>query len=520
MGRRLLWMWALLMMIGIWLPAHAQAIGANWQAQLYEPVSGTVYTIDSSGQIADSFTLPLLTDFDHYPATVAVGHGGSPLAYVAYNSITFQGVLIVSRRERLMASFALPLTLSTSFEYITDDAAFNDDNTRIALGYSLEGGGWGIVVLNLLTGAVDYSLRSDLPTVAVLGIADTPGLTPVIRRFSLQTVSFNLVISGTEAASTLKAYDWNVDSNTLALNSIFTSLNSDRFANTDETIMAAADTRLENQQAAFPFFQANSLQVFESLTGARFPFFNLSDATLQSPRFIQNGERILVDTSTANGRFAWMVVERSGGVVGTLPTAITLVEAKGVADGFIYTTDTFAPGARTLVYVDTRSSLNAGVPIWMSGVGELPLIVWAGDISISAQVAATNYTPWSQLADPVYAPGTTPLIAPAPNQPLLVSPSDLITPEATRRLNAALAAGGLAVIHTTDGDQLNVRSGSGTGYLIIAKLGEGARVTITDGPIAADGFTWWQIRTESGIVGWVVESVSSGTQRLQTLLPE
>lgn len=520
MLRRLIGVWAALLMIGGWLPAHAQTAGTNWQAQLYEPNTGTMYTIDSSGQVADSFTLPLLAGFDHYPATVAVAHGGSPLAYVAYNSTTFQGVLIVSQRDRLLASFNLPLTLSTSFEYIADESAFNDDNTRVALGYSLEGGGWGIIALNLLTGNVDYSVRSDEPTAAAMSIANTPGLTPVIRRFSLQTVSFNLVISGTEAGSTLKAYDWNVATNTLSLNSIFSSLDSDRFANTDEMVMTAADTRLENQQASFPFFQANSLQVYEALTGARFPFFNRADATLQSPRFIQNGERILVDTATADGRFAWTVVERSGALVGTLPTAITITEVHGVADGFIYTTDAFAPGARTLVYVDTRSGLNAGVPIWTSGAGELPLIVWAGSTSISVQAAATDYVAWSQLADPVYAPGSTPLIAPAPDQPLLVSPSDIVTPVATRNFNAVLVAGGLAVIHTTDGDQLNVRSGAGTNYLIVGKLGDGARVTIMDGPVAADGFTWWQIRTNSGIAGWVVESVSNGTERLQTLLPE
>ncbi|MCA0458630.1 MAG: SH3 domain-containing protein [Chloroflexi bacterium] len=519
MVKRMIGVWLLLLAVVGWLPASVHAQDANWQAQLYEPTTGTLTTIDSSGQVADSFTLPLAAGFDHFPARVAVGHGGSPLAYVAYNSVTFQGMLIVSQRDRLIARFTLPLTTTTSFEYIADDSAFNDDNTRVALGYSLEGGGWGIVVLNLLTGAVDYNLTSDLPAVTTAGIPTSAGLTPVIRRFSLQTVTFNLVLGGAASAGEFKAYDWTVDSNALTQNPIFTSLDSDRHAATDELVMTTADNRLANQAASFPFFQANSLQVYETLTGARFPFFNLADATLQTPRFIQNGERVLVDTATADGRYAWTVIERSGAVVGTLPTVMTLNEVEGVGDGFVYTTDTFSPGARTLVYVDTRGGLNAGVPIWTSGAGELPLLVWAGSTSISVQSISTTYTAWSQLAAPVYAPGSTPIIAPAPDQPLLVSPSDIATPEATRRLNAILAPGGLAVIHTTDGSQLNVRSGAGTGYLIVAKLGEGAQVTVTDGPIAADGFTWWQIRTESGIAGWVVESVTDGAQRLQTLLP-
>lgn len=519
MLKKVVWALAAVWLLMAVLPTQAQVIGANWTVKLYEPISGRLDTIDSSGQVTDSFTLPLIVGFDHYPGRVAVAHGGSLLAYVAYNSSTYQGVLITSQRDRLLASFNLPLTTATSMEFIADDSVFSDDNSRVALGYSLDGGGWGLMVLNLLNSAVDYSIRSDTPTVAALGIANTPGLTPVVRQFSLQTVTFNLVLNGSEAGSALKAYDWKVDSNDLTLNPVYTSLDSDRFINTNEVIMTAEDDRLENRRNSFPMFQANSVQVYEALTGARFPFFNLPDATLQTPRFIQNGERILVDSATADGRYAWTVVERNGTVVGTLPTAITLNEVKGVADGFVYTTDTFSTGARTLVYVDTRTGMNAGVPIWTGGAGEQPLIVWAGNTAISPQAASTAYTAWSQLAEPVYAPGSTPIIAPAPDQPLLVRPQDIATPEATRGFNTVLIPGGLAVVHTTDGDQLNVRTGAGTNYKIIAKLGDGARVTLIEGPRAADGFEWWHVRTDSGITGWVVDSVSDGTKELQTLLP-
>ena len=83
-----------------------------------------------------------------------------------------------------------------------------------------------------------------------------------------------------------------------------------------------------------------------------------------------------------------------------------------------------------------------------------------------------------------------------------------------------LIAGGLAVVHTTNGDQLNVRTGAGTNYQILAKLGDGARVTLIEGPKNADGFQWWHIRTESGIAGWVVDSVNDDDgKRLETLLP-
>ena len=520
MVKRTVWGLATLyLLVAGWFSTSAQVAGTSWSVQLYDSTSGKVTTVDNNGQVLDTFLLPLAAGFDHYPVRVAVGHSGSLLAYVATNSTTYQGALIISQRDRLLTSFNLPLTLATSMEFVADESVFSEDDSRVALGYSLEGGGWGIIVLNLVSGGVDYSLRSDLPIVGVLGIPSTAGLTPVIRQFSLQIVTFNLVASGTEAGTALKGYDWKLDSNDLIANPVFVSLDSDRFDDSNEVIMTAADERLDNQNASFSFFQANSLQVYEILTGARFPVFNMANVTLHSPRFIQNGERILVDTATADGRYAWTVVERNGSVIGTLPTAVNLNDVKGVVDGFVYTTDSFAAGATTLVYVDTRNGLNAGVPVWTGGAGETPIIMWAGHSTISAQAASTVYGAWSQLAEPVYAPGSTPLIAPAPDQPLLVRPQDIVTPEATRGFNSVLIPGGLAVIHTTDGDQLNVRSDAGTNYQIVAKLGDGARVTIIEGPQTANGYTWWRIRTSSGISGWVVDSVNDNGKRLETLQP-
>src|SRR4051812_23756197 len=113
MLKKVMWALAALGLLIASLPAQAQPIDANWAVKLYEPTSGKVDTVDDAGQVTDTFTLPLVAGFDHYPAKIAVGHGGSLYAYVAYNSSTYQGVLIVSQRERLLASFNLPLTTAT-----------------------------------------------------------------------------------------------------------------------------------------------------------------------------------------------------------------------------------------------------------------------------------------------------------------------------------------------------------------------------------------------------------------------
>ncbi|MBN8617814.1 MAG: SH3 domain-containing protein [Anaerolineae bacterium] len=194
-----------------------------------------------------------------------------------------------------------------------------------------------------------------------------------------------------------------------------------------------------------------------------------------------------------------------------------MVDAKGLADGFIYLTDSFAPGSRTLVYVNTRDGLDAGIPLWVGSAGTSGVLAWVGDNSFNAQ---SDYEGWTQLAPPVYAVGGAQTIAPAPNQPLLVSPAQAASDSATPVFQRVLAVGSLAVINTTGGDQLNVRSGPGTNYQIVAKLGSGAQVTLMEGPTGGDGFTWWKIRTGSGISGWVVESVDDNGIRLQTLVPQ
>jgi hypothetical protein len=189
---------------------------------------------------------------------------------------------------------------------------------------------------------------------------------------------------------------------------------------------------------------------------------------------------------------------------------------RGVPDGFVYTTQTFIPDTTTLMVVNTRVGLDAGVPVWTSAPGEIVELVWAGSTLPVAQVALP---PWTQLAPPVFAPGRGGAVAPAPNQPLLVNPADVGGGAVITPALAALTPGGLATVNTTEGDTLNVRLGAGLGFDIVARLRDGERVTIVEGPRSAEGFVWWKIRTAAGIEGWAVESVQEDGARLQTLLP-
>jgi hypothetical protein len=63
-------------------------------------------------------------------------------------------------------------------------------------------------------------------------------------------------------------------------------------------------------------------------------------------------------------------------------------------------------------------------------------------------------------------------------------------------------------IITKAGDELNVRDGPSTTAAVITQLKTGDYVEIADGPVQADGYTWWKFKLYSGNIettGWAVE---------------
>jgi tetratricopeptide (TPR) repeat protein/uncharacterized protein YgiM (DUF1202 family) len=74
-----------------------------------------------------------------------------------------------------------------------------------------------------------------------------------------------------------------------------------------------------------------------------------------------------------------------------------------------------------------------------------------------------------------------------------------------------------AVVYTTEGDRLNVRSGPGRSFEIVTKLERDSAVTLIEGPRRADGLAWWRVQTADGVEGWAVERVDE-EQTLQLSL--
>ncbi len=60
-----------------------------------------------------------------------------------------------------------------------------------------------------------------------------------------------------------------------------------------------------------------------------------------------------------------------------------------------------------------------------------------------------------------------------------------------------------------DATPVRVRDAAGKSGNVIAQLHGGDQMTIIGGPTCADGYVWWQIKSDGGVTGWVAEGTST-----------
>ena len=115
--------------------------------------------------------------------------------------------------------------------------------------------------------------------------------------------------------------------------------------------------------------------------------------------------------------------------------------------------------------------------------------------------------------DETPTPGPTLTVEVAPSATLsLLTPTLAITPTSTVVLTVGtppvtsplteIDTGALAVITGTAGAGLRLRSLATTDADVLAMGREGTVVTVVEGPVEADGYVWWKVRTPDGDEGW------------------
>jgi hypothetical protein len=95
--------------------------------------------------------------------------------------------------------------------------------------------------------------------------------------------------------------------------------------------------------------------------------------------------------------------------------------------------------------------------------------------------------------------------------PLFATP----TPEPTAA-PAVLRVGGGATIANTQGAALRGRQSPGVQAPVAASFKEGEQVRVLEGPVEADGFTWWRVEGANG-AGWSAQQSKEGVVWLQPL---
>jgi len=142
----------------------------------------------------------------------------------------------------------------------------------------------------------------------------------------------------------------------------------------------------------------------------------------------------------------------------------------------------------------------------------------------------TPPTPTVSPAEPFFS-ATTAATADAGNQeagtqpvpqvtpaPLLPTDTPVAEPTATFTVTpapgTALQAGQPARVTAPAG--LNMRTDPTAGATLLLQLATGVRVTVTEGPVSAENYTWWRIDDGQGNIGWVAD----GDGETQWLSPQ
>lgn len=150
----------------------------------------------------------------------------------------------------------------------------------------------------------------------------------------------------------------------------------------------------------------------------------------------------------------------------------------------------------------TALAIGLGVVILsyaMSSSGDEPVAPIAEGTDPTVTINVTPLATWTPGATSTPPPPANPTPEPAPEE-AAPAPADPNAPAP-----AELGSGSQVKVTGTEGLGVNLREGSGVTFGIVETIADETRLEILDGPIEADGYTWWQARLEDGREGWVVQ---------------
>jgi hypothetical protein len=475
----------LLCLFSISVKASAQT---SWTAWLYDSANGQMFEITDTGTVQQELLLPRPLGYATFSPHIAVSPDATRFAYTARNESNQRQLLIYDVNLGAVSAIYNPESISIdSLAFSGSPSMFNQDGSQFAYGYHIHDTSKGIVRWEVA--AIDTAsgeaaiLSADAPELTNFTTYNF-GQTPVIRNFRGALISFTIVQPDASNAA-INGLTWNSSDNSIIYVPIYRSIDTDTFPVNGESLSALFDLNFPSQiDPRLGVEASNVLQAGENTAVST--FYTDGEVGLQSPRFIQNGELVLFRTYTLNPNLLsseWRVIGRDGALIGSMPRGFEADSVYGTSNGFLYTVDSGDEnGSTTLYAVNTREGVDAGRRVWMSSAGTKVNIAW---VEIPPQPDAIPYLPWANL-------------------PPMISPMPTANP-----MGSIVIGGGVVV--TVAGNNLRLRNGAGTGFDVLGTMSQGTFLNVLEGPVEADGYIWWRVRTPDGLEGWAVEF--SGSDR-------
>jgi hypothetical protein len=490
-----------------------------WSSWLYDNVSRRLWLIESSGAELASLTLPVPdSDYSLLSSTVGISHSGRYIAYVVQGRTDLDYRFQIYDRDirTMFSGIYTPPTggfQQHSLDISGGTRVFSPDDRYLAVAFSQDDT-WELLVIDMQASPsprVVYTLRSSDPAVAPTPMAEGFGY-PVVQRVTASTVAFTY-LNSIEGAPEFPNYTWDFTTGTLSASNIYRRPLADVLEATGEVLVSYQNTAYPNRLDRLEYpLQFNVVQVSSPSEGT-FIYYNHPDRTVDNVLFVQNGERVLLsEYDYTDSQRYWLLRERDGTQLDRIVQPWQFNSIAGTPDGFVLTgTNLLTDESGVLVDYSTRgASLGTMRSIWNAPPDVRPRIVAVNHVPA---VDPAGFMPWSRIGS---VPTATPL--PGSDSDRLPRIEASPTPGSSGRPLAAgeLVVGGTARVYTTEGDMLNVRSDPGTAFAVVTRLATDDRVTILEGPISADGLTWWRIEASDGTTGWAVDFVDD----IPTLIPE
>jgi hypothetical protein len=341
----------LVLVVLLWLvpPAAAQVV-APWTVWMYS-IDGYMNEFTPIGEVVRVWKLPGMERFQLIPQDLFVSPSGKWIIYSGRSESTLPYTVIVHDTETGGVRHQFTLNPSADLGGGPPElfsAMYDEANERAALGYfsgfygaePSNNDNWEIGILNLETGRLDAVLTAP-PEIAQSFAGEHYYSIPVIQRFTDGIVEFAVIAGATENFPDAPTYAWNITTGDVKPIDHYTSLIADTWPATGEMIFPAQDERFGPlQQCAEPgsaHMAFNVVEVYDPVSGTRFPFYAQSDYAPRWAVFVQNGQRILIEECSLTEPHSRMILlERDGSVVNHFEGQPMIYRPVGTPDGFVY----------------------------------------------------------------------------------------------------------------------------------------------------------------------------------------